>query len=140
MHTLQYKTKVKYDTINITEDVKQMVAKEKIDEGQCIVFVPHATCAVVINENYDLNIQKDLHHCLQELIPEGKWLHDKIDGNAAAHLKASILGPSETIIISKGKLQLGRWQDIMLMEFDGPRKRDVFVQVTSPNRYENSKI
>lgn len=124
MHTLTYHTKQQYDTIDITEDVKNIVAKEKIWDGICVVYVPHATCAIVINENYDPNIQKDLHNALQALVPEGKWLHDKIDGNGAAHLKAAILGPNETIIIHGGKLQLGTWQDIILIEFDGPKGRE----------------
>ena len=82
-------------------------------------------------ENYDPNILPDLLDCLTELIPEGKWRHDKIDGNGAAHLKASIIGPSKTIPIKDGKLTLGQWQNIMLCDFDGPRTRKIFVKVVS---------
>lgn len=129
MHKLSYQTKEKYATINITRDLKNLIKKENIKSGLCIVYVAHATASIVINENYDPNIQIDLHNALKELIKEGNWLHDQVDGNAAAHIKASILGPSETLIISNSQLVLGQWQDIMLLDFDGPRQRNVFVTV-----------
>jgi len=129
MHTLSFQTKEKYDTVDITEEIKGIISKENVKEGICVVYTPHATAAVVINENYDPNIQVDLHNALRSLIKEGKWLHDKIDGNAASHIKAAIMGPSETIIINNGSLVLGRWQDIMLLDFDGPKKREVVVEI-----------
>jgi len=128
MHTLQYESKKKYDTLDITSDIKMIVKKEKIREGIIVVYTPHATAAIVINENYDPNIQIDFHHALQKLIKEGQWLHDQVDGNAASHIKASLVGPSETLIINKG-LVLGQWQDIMLVDFDGPKKRTVIVEI-----------
>lgn len=93
------------------------------------MFVPHATAAVTINENADPNIGEDLQEALGKLIPEGIWRHDRIDDNAAAHIKAAIIGPSETVPVKNGKLVLGTWQSIMLMEFDGPRERRVIVQL-----------
>ena len=100
-----------------------------IDEGLCCVYVPHATAAIIVNENDDPHICEDLLDVLNKLIPEGVWRHDKVDHNGAAHLKASILGPSETIPIQRGRLALGTWQAIMLVELDGPRDRRVLVTI-----------
>ena len=91
----------------------------------------HATAAIIINENADPNICLDLIDSLNDLIPKGKWRHDKLDGNADAHIKSSILGPSETIPIKDNRLQLGTWQAVMFCENDGPRSnRKVIVTVT----------
>jgi secondary thiamine-phosphate synthase enzyme len=91
--------------------------------------VPHATAAVAINENADPNIGEDLQEALAKLIPEGVWRHDRIDDNAAAHIKAAIIGPSEMVPVKNGTLLLGTWQSLMLVEFDGPRERKVLVQI-----------
>lgn len=122
-------SKERNEIIDINEKVEQIVAKSNVKEGICMVYVPHATCAVIINENYDPNICLDLIDFLSEQIPQGKWRHDQVDGNADAHIKASIIGPSETIPIKDGKLMLGQWQDIMLADFDGPRERRVMVSI-----------
>jgi secondary thiamine-phosphate synthase enzyme len=95
----------------------------------CSVFVPHATAAVIINENDDPQVCTDVLDLLGRLIPEGVWRHDRVDGNAAAHIKASILGPSETIPVADGRLLLGTWQAIMIVDLDGPRERGVVVTV-----------
>lgn len=119
----------KFQVIDITPKVREIVVQEGRDDGLCCVFVPHATAAVIINENADPNIGDDLQDALGKLIPEGIWRHDRIDDNAAAHIKAAILGPSETVPVKNGRLMLGTWQSIMLMEFDGPRRRRVIVQI-----------
>ena len=93
------------------------------------MYVPHATAAVVINENDDQRIGLDLLDALDKLIPAGGWRHDQVDSNGAAHLKAAILGPSEMIPVQNGRLALGTWQAIMLVELDGPRDRKVIVTV-----------
>ena len=129
MDIIRIRTKEKEEVVDITSEVREIVRKSKVKEGLCLVYVPHATCAIIINENYDPNVGKDLLDCLDGLIPEGKWLHDRIDNNGAAHLKASILGPSEMIIIKDGELMLGQWQDIMLCDFDGPRERKIFIKI-----------
>ena len=123
------KTTHKCQVVDITSRVREIVAQDGSEEGLCCVFVPHATAAVTINENADPNIGDDLQDALAKLIPEGIWRHDRIDDNAAAHIKAAILGPSKTLPVKNGKLVLGTWQSIMLMEFDGPRDRRVIVQV-----------
>ncbi len=123
------KTARKYQVIDITPRVQEIVEQDGSTDGLCCVFVPHATAAVTINENADPNIGEDLQDALAKLIPEGIWRHDRIDGNAAAHIKAAILGPSETVPVKDRRLVLGTWQSLMLVEFDGPRQRKVIVQI-----------
>lgn len=128
-------TKKHNELIDINKKVEDIVAKSKVREGLCTVYTPHATCAIIINENYDPNVCIDIINALNENIPEGKWLHDRIDNNAAAHIKAGIIGPSESIPIKNGKLTLGTWQSLMLCDFDGPRERKVIVSVISNGKY-----
>ncbi|HWR21655.1 MAG TPA: secondary thiamine-phosphate synthase enzyme YjbQ [Verrucomicrobiae bacterium] len=123
------KTARKYQVIDITPRVQDIVEQDGSTIGLCCIFVPHATAAVTINENADPNIGEDLHDALAKLIPEGVWRHDRIDGNAAAHIKAAILGPSEMVPVKDRRLALGTWQSLMLVEFDGPRQRRVIVQI-----------
>ena len=123
------KTKRKFQVIDITANIQEIVERAVVAEGLCCVFVPHATAAVAINENADPNIGEDLQEALAKLIPEGIWRHDQIDDNAAAHIKAAIIGPSEMVPVKNGKLVLGTWQSLMLLEFDGPRERKVIVQI-----------
>jgi len=124
------KTKKGQEIVDITSQVNDVVKKSKIKEGLCVIYVPHATCAVIINENYDPSVCEDIIFALNKAIPEhAGYKHDSIDNNAHAHIKASIIGPSEVILIKDGKLQLGRWQGIALAEFDGPRDRSVIVKI-----------
>jgi len=123
------KTKRKFQVIDITAKVREIVERRSIDEGLCCVYVPHATAAVAINESADPRIGDDLQDALAKLIPEGIWRHDQIDDNAAAHIKAAIVGPSETVPVKNGRLLLGTWQGLMLVEFDGPRERKVLVHI-----------
>lgn len=117
------------ELVDITQEVKSIVGKSEIKQGLCIIYVPHATAAIMINENYDPNICDDILDSLRENIPEGKWRHDRVDNNAAAHIKSGIIGPSELIPIKDGKLTLGTWQSLMLADFDGPKRRRVIVQI-----------
>jgi len=119
----------KEEMINITSFVEENV--KNVQSGIAFVYIAHTTAAIVINENADPNIGKDFHHLLQKLVPSGIWEHDKIDQNAAAHLKAMLIGPSSTVVIEDGRLKLGTWQDLFLVEFDGPREREIFVKVLS---------
>ncbi len=116
--------------IDITGRVEEIVRKSGAARGLCHVMVMHATAAIVVNENADPNIGVDVIRALDRVIPDrNDWLHDRIDDNAHAHIKASILGPSELIPVQGGELLLGTWQGIMLIEFDGPQKRRVSVQL-----------
>ncbi|MCG2718202.1 MAG: secondary thiamine-phosphate synthase enzyme YjbQ [Nanoarchaeota archaeon] len=124
---MNIKTKGKYEVVDITSEVEEQV--KHLDEGIVIVYTPHATGAIILNENYDPNIGKDIVEALDKIIPEGKWMHDAVDDNGAAHIKAAIIGPSETVIVKEGKLQLGTWQNICFCDFDGPRERTIYVKV-----------
>ena len=119
--------------IDITKEVGNIVNQSGVSQGLCIVYVPHATAAIMINENYDPNVCEDILDSLRENIPEGKWKHDRVDNNAAEHIKAGIIGPSELIPIKERKLMLGTWQSIMLADFDGPKKRRIIVQIIEDN-------
>src|SRR5437879_12815932 len=102
-------------------------ARADVSEVLCSVNTPHATAAIVINENDDPNVCVDVLDALDRLVPAGVWRHDKVDGNAASHIQAAILGPGETIPVRDGRLCLGTWQAVMLVELDGPRDRRVLV-------------
>ncbi|MDR2210402.1 MAG: secondary thiamine-phosphate synthase enzyme YjbQ [Spirochaetaceae bacterium] len=114
--------------INITAEVQRAVGASKITEGICVVFIPHTTAAVTINENADPDVPHDVGVALDHISPDRpEFLHG--EGNSAAHTKASLVGPSTTIIVSGGRLLLGTWQGIWFTEYDGPRTRKVYVKV-----------
>jgi len=118
------------ELIDITSEVKDLVKESKIKQGICALYTPHATGAIIINENADPNICEDVIEALKDLIPAGKWRHDQIDNNADAHIKASIIGSSATIPIKDNQLQLGTWQNIFMADLDGPRsKRRIIITI-----------
>lgn len=131
METIILSTSSKHQLVDITSKVHDIVSRSKIKEGICVVYVPHATAAVTINENADPNIQTDILKALNKIVSEhDNYLHDSVDNNAAAHIKSTIIGVSEAIPIKNNKLQLGTWQDIFFCEFDGPRSgRRVIVHL-----------
>lgn len=108
---------------DITGNIVEIVNTSGIKSGICNIYVQGATAAIMIQENWDESVQTDVINLLQKLIPYGVWEHDKQDGNGDSHLKAGIIGPSETIPIHDGKLGLSTWQNIFLCEFDGPREQ-----------------
>ncbi len=124
-------TRAAQQCVDITDRVREIVRKSGVARGLCHVMVLHATAAIAVNENDDPNIGVDLLRALDGAIPEHDgWLHDRIDNNAHAHIKAAIIGPSETIPVEAGELVLGRWQGLMLIELDGPRsQRRVSVRI-----------
>jgi len=124
---LKVKTEQKNEMVDLTAKLRDIV--KDVKEGIVTLYTPHSTAAIIINENYDPNIPKDIFNALEKQVPEGTWLHDTVDGNATSHIKSSILGPSETIPIEDGKLLLGTWQSPMLVELDGPKERTVIVQI-----------
>ena len=130
MTELRIRTAAKREMVDLTARVAEIVARSGLAEGLCSVYVPHATAAIVINENDDPNVCTDVLDALDRLIPAGIWRHDRIDGNAASHIQATLLGPGETIPVKDGRLQLGTWQAVMLVELDGPRERRVLVTVS----------
>lgn len=114
---------------DITDNIEQLVNSCDIVEGVCHVFVKSTTSAIIINENNDPNLPKDILKALDAIVPQLDYLHDMIDNNALSHIKSSLLGCEKTIPIKKGRLNLGTWQRVMLIELDGPRKRQISVQV-----------
>lgn len=129
MTTLTIRTSRKTEVVDVTSQVERVVRDSGVADGLCHVYVPHATAAIVINESADPHVGDDLLDALDRLLPQGVWRHDRIDDNGAAHLKAAILGPGETIPVQRGRLALGRWQAVMLVDLDGPRERAVHVSV-----------
>ncbi len=117
---------------DITDHITEIVKKSGLEYGICNVYVHGATAAIMIQENWDESVQTDVVNLLRKIIPKGVWEHDKQDGNGDSHLKAGIIGPSETIPIIQGKLGLSTWQNIFLCEFDGPRdERKISVSLIS---------
>ncbi len=130
MSVLRVKTNKKEEIVDITDKVSGIVAEFKISKGLCCVYAKHATAAIVINENYDAAVCEDILAALDRIIPQhANYKHNCIDDNAAAHIKSAVIGPGKVIPIVNGKLQLGRWQGIALAEFDGPRDREVIVEI-----------
>ena len=115
------------ELIDITNQVRACVKNHGVREGLVNVYVQGATAAVMIQENWDESVQTDVVNFLQKIIPKGVWLHDEQDGNGDSHLKAGLVGPSESIPLIDGELGLSRWQNIFLCEFDGPRKERLIV-------------
>ncbi len=123
------KTSRRIELVNITGEVERAVKESRIAEGICVVYTPHTTAAIAINENADLSAIADLIAKLNELVPErGEYSHT--EGNADAHIKSSLLGNEKTLIVKEGKLLLGTWQGIYFCEFDGPRERKFYVSIS----------
>lgn len=116
------------EMINITDQVREAVRKSGAASGVCHVFVPHTTAGVTINENADPSVLKDILKELNQVIPfEDRYSHD--EGNSSAHIKSSLVGCSQVVLVEGGDLRLGTWQGIFFCEFDGPRSRQVWVQI-----------
>ena len=116
------------DWLNITGEVQKAVTASGVREGICVVFIPHTTSAVTINENADPDVPHDVNLALNAISPDRREFHHS-EGNSAAHTKTSLVGPSITLIVSGGRLLLGTWQGIWFNEYDGPRTRKVHVRV-----------
>jgi secondary thiamine-phosphate synthase enzyme len=126
MRELKVVSRRRNEMIDITSDIQKIVNDEKIKNGLVVVYVPHTTAGVTINEGADPSVQRDIIETLSKLVPESDDYHHS-EGNSDAHIKASILGSSVTVLIDKGRLVLGTWQHIFFYEGDGPRNRKVYV-------------
>jgi len=120
--------------LEITERVQRHVTAERIQDGMAIVYVPHTTAAVTINENADPDVKHDMLAKLAEMIPKEESYYDHGEGNSDSHVKTSLVGNSVTVLIEGGKLILGTWQGIQFCEFDGPRTRSFLVKLVSFDR------
>lgn len=128
MQIIEIGTNDRIQFIDITNKVQKYVDENKIKDGVCVVFIPHTTAAVTINENADPDVTTDMVKELNKIVPfSDNYRH--FEGNSAAHIKSSIIGASETVIVKDGKLQLGTWQGIYFCEFDGPRKRKAWLKM-----------
>lgn len=128
--TLKIKTSRRRELVDMTEAVRKVVRGCGIGNGICHVFVAGSTAAVIVNENDDPQLLDDFLDALDRIVPEGRWRHDRIDDNGAAHIKSASLGPSEIVPVRESDVVLGRWQNIFLCEFDGPRAaREVVVTI-----------
>ncbi len=126
--TIKVKTNTRTELVDITSHVKKIVDESGTKSGICYIYVPHTTAAVTINEGADPAVLKDITSTLNEHFPQRADYHH-IEGNSDAHIKTSLVGSSETVIIEKSKLQLGTWQAIFFCEFDGARNRTVYVKI-----------
>lgn len=130
MEEIQIKSSKRIQFIDITEQLNKIMASKFINEGICVVFTPHTTAAVTINENTDPDLKDDFNAYIQKMF-KGAPEFKHSEGNTDSHILSSLFGTSQTIIISEGKLVLGTWQGIYFCEFDGPRKRKLYLQFIS---------
>ncbi len=124
-------TRSRTELVDITCEVTNIVRASGIDEGICVVYIPHTTAAVTINENADPSVTADIIHSLDKIIPWNDPAYTHMEGNSAAHVKSSFLGCSASVIVKEGKLLLGVWQGVYFCAFDGPRERKVYARVSS---------
>jgi secondary thiamine-phosphate synthase enzyme len=125
---LAVRTRTRSEMVDITTQVQDAVAASGVQDGICVVYVPHTTAGVTINEHADPDVAADILHALAHVVPDLPGFRH-VEGNSDAHVKAALTGTSQWLIVQDGRLKLGRWQGIFFCEFDGPRQRTVWVQV-----------
>ena len=129
----------RHQVIDLTGIVQQVVRDSGVVDGICVVFIPHTTAGVTVNENFDPDVKHDVLSKLAALVPEHESYYQHAEGNSDAHLKASLVGNNATLLVDGGRLVLGRWQGVYFCEFDGPRMRDVLVKVLGDARRSASR-
>ena len=130
MTSITIRTTAGVEMIDITDRVAAAVSESGVKNGFCHIFIPHTTAAVTINENADPDVPRDILAALDRIVPlSNRYRH--AEGNAAAHIKASLFGASQTVFIESGRLVLGTWQSLFFCEFDGPRTRKALIQLTA---------
>lgn len=128
IHKIQVRSSSKTQFIDITGSVEEALRKTGVRNGVCYLYVPHTTAGITINENVDPAVSRDLLMQLDKIVPLEERYHH-LEGNAPAHIKASLVGFSQMVFVESGRLVLGTWQGIFFCEFDGPRNRNVFIKV-----------
>ncbi len=130
LKTLSVRTSSQTEMVDVTSQVQGELNKSGVEEGRLTLYVPHTTAAVTINEGADPAVKADILMVLNQMVP---WKADykHMEGNSPAHVKASLIGPTETVLVSGGRLVLGTWQKIFFCEFDGPRKRKLHLQISA---------
>ena len=130
---INVKSRARTEFIDITEKVQEVLKDTGISSGLCNIFVPHTTAAVTINEGADPTVQRDIQTFLNKMVPfEGDYQHR--EGNSSAHIKTTLIGVSQTVLIDEGRLVLGTWQSIFFCEFDGPRHRRVALKIIASDK------
>lgn len=128
MKIIEISSSSKEEMIDITSKVKKIVEEEGIQNGICLIYTPHTTAGIIINENADPDVKRDILTMLKKIVPENlPYSHS--EGNAPAHIKSAMIGNSRIIPLNKGSLSLGTWEGIFFCEFDGPRRRKVYVEI-----------
>ncbi len=128
MQTIHVKTKRRTQLVDITKEVQRVVGASAVKSGTCLLYVPHTTAGILINEHADPDVASDAEGALDRLIPfEGPYRH--AEGNSDSHVKTMLSGMNQFVFVNDGKLTLGRWQGIFLAEFDGPRDRQLYIKV-----------
>lgn len=133
MQKISLSTRQREELVDITSSVQDAVRQSGLSSGICVLYCPHTTAAITINEGADPSVALDMVMGLRRLIP-ANWDFSHMEGNSDAHIKASLIGPSETVIVQGGKPVLGTWQRVFFCEFDGPRKREFFIKVQAGER------
>ncbi|TRZ91962.1 YjbQ family protein [bacterium] len=128
MKTLEIRTGAGEEIVDLTSEVLGIVASSGVKDGLCLIFVPHTTAGVTINENADPDVRADILMALRHAVP-ASLASDHAEGNSPSHVQAALIGSSVTVIVEGGRLRLGTWQGIQFCEFDGPRSRKLYVQV-----------
>jgi secondary thiamine-phosphate synthase enzyme len=133
LKVLNIKSRAKIEFIDITEDINEAIKESGVQSGICYIYIPHTTAGLTINEGADPSVKRDIITTLNKLIPfEGDYQH--MEGNSAAHIKSTVVGVSQFVVIEDGKAILGTWQSVYFCEFDGPRHRRVIIKIAhSPN-------
>ncbi|MGH9707633.1 MAG: secondary thiamine-phosphate synthase enzyme YjbQ [Candidatus Acidiferrales bacterium] len=129
IHTLRIQTSRRTELKDVTREIEAAVRASAVRKGVCHLYVPHTTAGVIINEGYDPDVARDMEAAFDHLVPNSP-LFRHAEGNSDAHIKTALVGSSETIFISDGRLSLGRWQKIFFAEFDGPRSRELHMKIT----------
>jgi secondary thiamine-phosphate synthase enzyme len=128
MNTIEIRTRTQEESVDLTAEVGRLVAASGVTSGVCVVTVPHTTAGITVNENADPDVRADMAMVLRRIVPDSlPYTHG--EGNSPAHVKASLVGSSVTLIVESGRLKLGTWQGVFFCEFDGPRPRQAWVQV-----------
>ena len=128
MYSIDVRTSKRSEFVDITGRIEKIIKESDVLDGVCHIFTPHTTAGLTINENADPSVRKDVINTLGTLVPKS-GSYDHAEGNSDAHIKSSLMGGEETVFIENGLLKLGTWQGIFFCEFDGPRKREVWVKI-----------
>lgn len=129
MEVIKITSSKRSELIDITTHIEKIVSRSNIGTGMCTVFIPHTTAGVMINENYDPSVKEDIVNELNSIIPVSSGNYTHSEGNSDAHIKSGLVGANLSVFIHRNKVVLGKWQGIFFAEFDGPREREIFVNL-----------